>query len=255
MKTNKTNRVAIALALATSAILTGCGSNSSSAPIVTPGVVGVNGITGGCIPVNQPIVFSATNIAMDNQGDFMMGSIPPTASDAGYYAGQTFGSVGIGTGTGLPTTGYSTYADTQVASSSSPAGEVSGNMVVSPGSALGTGYTSYYNAYSYGMNTSSNSMSGYISISSILQQQINYAAQAESGGYGYNNGYNNIFSGYNYGYNNNYYNYGAGYSTACVSGLAIIGHLYPYQLAGGGFYAQVYLYLNNLSHGYELFWY
>ncbi|MDR3608403.1 MAG: hypothetical protein P4M08_13625 [Oligoflexia bacterium] len=240
MTTYKNSKVAIALALATSAILTGCGSNSGGSVPVVPGAVTPGSVLGGgCVSPASPIVFSANAMAIDNNGDFIAGTIPSTTSDAyiGYqnFAGSSYGSVSIGSGSTLPYQGSYTAVDTNMPSQSAPVGEISGSMEISIGG-VGTNYGTYANT--------GTQASGIIAISPVLQQQIAYASQylGQTSNFGYGTGYNSWFQN------------GMGYTgSVCISGISMLGHLYG-AAGGGGFYAQVYLYLNNTSHGYELYW-
>jgi hypothetical protein len=240
MKTNMNRRVAIALALATSAILSGCGSNNSAAPI-TPGATGINGIAGvnistGCAPISAPIAFAGTGIGGNGTGAFAAGQFPGSGS---------YGAMEVGTATtSMGSIGTEVYTDTYGQSESSPAGEAAGSLEISFESSLGIsnmGFNPYNYGYTNGISTGSNTLSGYLQLSEEAQNAIMYTVEENPTLYESGYGYGTIGLG--------------GTSSICVSNIAIIGYLYPTYEAYGGFQAEVALYLNNTEHGYILYWY
>lgn len=215
MKVKKISPIAFALAITCIPALGGCGkSNSGSGTIGSyPGAIG-SGI-GGCVPINAPqIPFTANNIYFSSV-NIRAGMIPGSGA-----VGQVI--VG-GAAVGGP------YQRSGVD------GVIS--MSITPTSSMyPTTYPSISAYPTTGTNTGPTiaSASGFVTISTITQQDILYKFNGTSG-------YNTYLPGVvpqtmatNY---------------PCVSGIAIdVGHYYN-TIYGG----RVYLYLNNSQHGYALY--
>jgi hypothetical protein len=211
----KTKKLAIALAMSTISLLTGCGSSGSS-PAASIGsqqigcaqwsgsvcTVPIYAGTGGCVPLSTPIYFAGSGQLLGNV--LAAGVIPNYGS---------FGSLSV---------------------SPSPISSVGGTTYTST-SGLSINVA---NAYS----GSTTSVSGSLQLSQAAQYNI--ALSAQNGIYPtYNN------STYTPWGNSSYYGGGYTASSACVSGIAL--QLAPYTSVNG-VYGYAYLYLNNTQHGYIL---
>jgi hypothetical protein len=102
MKNLKVKKIAIALAITSLAgILSGCGNSSTAVPPAAAPVANTTAGVAGCIPISQPIGFSATNMVMDSTS--IRGGIIPNIDM--FYPGQQFGQVvTLAGGTGGPYT-------------------------------------------------------------------------------------------------------------------------------------------------------
>ncbi|MFL5815881.1 MAG: hypothetical protein ACJ763_20095 [Bdellovibrionia bacterium] len=212
----KTKKLAIALAMSTISLLTGCGSSGGSPAPVAGNIIGytqqctptgcvqvpIYGGTGGCVPLSSPIYFAGSGQILGNV--LAAGTIPNYG---------TYGSLGIST---------------------SPVSQVGGQVYTSPSGLQISVASSYAGAQT--------SVSGSLQLSQAAQYNISLAAQ--SGAYpSYNN------ASYTPWGNSSYYGGGYTSSSACVSGIAL--QLAPYTSVNG-VYGYAYLYLNNTQHGYIL---
>jgi hypothetical protein len=225
MKNKKTNRFAIAVAIASIPILAGCGkSNNTPPPVVTtaPGAV-IGG--GACIPINAAqIPMTGTNIYFD-WANIRGGQIP---------GGMTFGQMlqgGITSGGPYQRSGVD--------------GVISLNIIPNTATYPGGYYPGpYQGSYpgttpSYQGPATTANLTGYVSISQVTQQDILATFGGTYGGtYGGITPYPGTMP--------------QPYSPTnvpCVTGIAIdVGH-YNNIIYGGN----VYLYLNNTQHGYALY--
>jgi hypothetical protein len=243
MKPQIQRKIALALALAASAVLTGCGSNSGSAvPGVAVPAIAVGGVYssvgGACVPITTPIGFTVSGMSaytVDAQGDaeYTLGTIP---------GGQPAGSGSL----------YAGPPPSSVSSQTFTSQGVSGSFEIQVANTAGvTTYGTPYSGYT-GTNLTG---AGEITISPTLQSQIADYVQL----YGVSTTTTTApfptYGGYSGSpYGGTGYNYSGSYNPAsvCVSGIAIQGYLYAQDLGAN---AQIYLYLNNTQHGYILQFY
>lgn len=247
-------------ALAISAMnLTGCGKSDGGgnviappAPLPAPGIPGpVTPVGGGCVPINQPIPFTANNIYFD-WANMVGGRIPLTNQQVGTVM------------TGGPIIQQGNLSRQGV----------DGTIVVNvqPGTAapMSVPYPNYnpgYNYQYYGYNqfgsapysgnygAKTANLQGTVAIDPTRQQDILW----KFGNGGLNNNYFQFpsntpyqytpFPGYYYpGQPQNYTAPNPG--SICVSQVAFdLGHWDSQGVIYGG---RVYLYLNNTEHGYIL---
>lgn len=287
MKRNKQRRIATAVALfgtlATGALISGCGSKSSSPVASVPGPVapGVPGVGAGCIPINQPIPFTGTNNYF-SWVNIVGGQIPPNVQSQ--FRGQAQGAMIVGgNAAGGP---YGRQGpDGSISLNVTPAGTQLGGIYPAPGQqypgyGVPQGYPSQYptnptapagyypptgyNPY-FGQAPGQANVTGVIQISPAVQNQI-YATMSQrlgiNAGMPYpGTGYPSNYGGYYFpGQPGTYPGQTPGYpqqpympSTAqqiCVSGISMdLGHYYNIVYNGS-----VYLYLNGTQMGYVLYW-
>ena len=235
-------KLAVKLAITGSALLvSACGSAPSATP---PGVVGPTAVNtnlsgmypGGCVPVTQPIGFTATNAYFD-ANTVLAGNIP-----------QVYDSPDPIKATGM----YSPYG---------PIGVPNGTVGISPGGAGGLYHTDNtplamtdgqvsMNITSMGAPTQINipaTMTGSITISQAKQQAI-------LSSFGLNANYSNYYPSYgnSFGYNGvpGMPQPGMPNQQVCVTSVAVSLTHNMYDLYGG----RVYLFLNNQQHGIYLRW-
>ncbi|MCM2279589.1 MAG: hypothetical protein NDJ89_16060 [Oligoflexia bacterium] len=222
MKRSYRRKLAIALALATVPLLMGCGSNRDSGQVgnvpgaIVPGI----GVPGACIPITQQIPFAGTNIYFSGV-NIRGGQIPYSTP---------VGQMGVGGPGGGGPLGR-TAVDGSISMNVTPVNQA---VVAQP-------YPTTYPTYPTNNNLSNTAnVTGILTISNIVQQDIQY----QSGSYS--------------GANNNWYNYGgtpgvpqpyAPAAIPCVSGIAIDGAHYYNTI----YSTKVYLYLNNTQHGYIMY--
>ncbi len=241
-------RVAIGLAIAAVAILTGCG-RSSDPGIPVPGVGVIPGAgysyPGGCAPLNGPIGFSGSNIYFDRV-EVTGGAIPPIARHP-QFSGQTVGQMTVSVGgAGGPFTGSG--VDGTISMNVMPNGVPTGYY--QPGANYYPGYVApAYSPYSPPAPTTAN-VTGSITLNPttanmIMTQMGGYTYGTGTGVYPYpgypNTGYPNIGYPYNYGT-------APTVQQVCVSGIAIwVIHRENIITS-----ALAFIYINGTNHGYEV---
>jgi hypothetical protein len=245
-------------------VLVGCGKNSGNSssdaqtvpidPVTGQPIPGTG--TGACIPLGQPITFSAQNIYMD-YANIVGGTVP--------YGGQSAGHIVTGSGVGGGQ--YTSQGTSQVQIAMNISGNVANTQLPYTGYPNQSmffnqgqfqqqwGFGNQQFPYGYnGFNQGSGRVNatGVIQISSMIIQAIQ--AKVMSGQIqipGFNN-----FSNQN-GFPNGYYNNGSNITTGlpygnqqmpqiCVSGVALNIGRFDTRLYSG----QIYLYLNGSTHGY-----
>ena len=226
MKFENKKRLALAVAIATSAFLTGCGAQPSNQIGNVPGAQNV----GGCAPIGVgQIGFTASNILVDSS--YVKGGPIP-------YEG-TIGQILMNAAGGLVNPTYPTgYGAVQMYGQ-----QVSGTtiqMTLSPtNTGYNTGYTPTYPNYTSTTGTIGNANgTGTLNLSPTTQSQLmSVANQGLTTTYPYQNPYQTP-----------YQQPVPTATTACVSQMAIKLHhtVYaPYTLYMGS----VYLYVNNTQRG------
>ncbi len=230
-------------------LLSGCGKSKNTQlpqpviapPIIAPGPGGI--VSGGCIPINQPITFNAQNIYF-GWANIVGGRVPMSQ--------QQVGTVVIGGGV---TNGQYSRAgvDGTISMNINPSGAYSQPY---PFNGYNQGANPYYYNGAYPQGNTSSQMAnaqGTITINPDRQRDILWK-------FGNGNGINNTYFGFNTGYQpqNGYYMYQPGYNqsmpavnpgSVCVSQVAFdLGHYH--SLIYGG---RVFLFLNNSDHGYILY--
>ena len=257
MKHERSQRIAVVLAAALSALaLGGCGSSPSNPAPGVPGTVG--GVAGGtygvgsCVPLTANIPFTGTGVSM-NWNTIAAGNIPGSQAYGQMYVGGTatsgqYGRISPEEGTlslnitpaGYPTGGYGGYPNQGQPNNYSGPANMTGSLQLTPAKIQ-------------------------IIQSMVASGQI---PVGNTGGYpsGYGQpGYGQ--PGYGQpGYGQPGYGqpgYGVTNGQICVSGIALMlnysnnsnQQLYgPFQKVLSGSFpgAGVYLYLNNTQHGYQL---
>jgi len=232
----KKKRLVLALTVAsTLALLTGCGTGSSTGPYPPGGVPQpLPGLPAGCAPITSPVGFTASNIYFSWSS--VIGGILPNN-------GQSVGQVIVGgAAAGGP------YQRSGVDGSIS--------MNITPmNTAQPTYGTSYSTGYYGGTATQTANATGIVTISPQVQQQIMMAYGGTSGSY-----YPTYGTSYPTSYPSTYPSTYPGTmpmtqmptmggQQVCVSGIAFnLGH-YGTTLYGGN----VFLYLNGTQRGYALY--
>lgn len=226
-KTRRKKHIAAAIALAGTLVLTGCGSD----PKTRTGGIG-GGLNSGCIPITAQIPFRGTGIQFDF-ANIVGGRIPIVPGAYSQYAGQTKGQMAVG---GAPVGGP--YQRSGVDGTISMAINQSG-QAGQPAGAFPP--TNGYPTGTYGAA----SVTGFVQISSMTQNDIRNQVQMGNIPIGTGTNYNPSTPG-------TFPQPGAPGTYAgniCVSGIAVdLGHHYN-TIYGG----HVYLYLNNTTHGYALY--
>ncbi|MEK6704651.1 MAG: hypothetical protein AABZ06_02590 [Bdellovibrionota bacterium] len=237
MNSANKKRIAIAAAITSLIALTGCGKNSDTPPPVGSVPAPLPGSL-GCVPINAPIPFTATNIYFS--GVSIVGGQVPGSSQMGqiiigggieggpYQRNGVDGTISMNV---VPTNTTNTwnYPGTY------PGGTYPGGSY--PG---GTYPGSYPGLQPTVQAPSAANATGFVSIAPMTQQDIMWK---------FGNGQFNGQPGY---YNPLYPSMPqpvAPQTQACVSGIALnVGHYYNTIHSGN-----VYLYLNNTQHGYVLY--
>lgn len=206
------------------AVLSGCGKSNPVTPTVVPAGTTTGLVSGGCVPINTQIPFTGTNIYFDWMS-IIGGSIPLGATSA--YAGQTVGQMVVGGGVV-----GGTYSRSGID------GTISMNIVPQTTGTVTTIGTTIGSLQPSTMAT----VNGAISISTATQQDIMYQIGGTYNTLGTTIGtipgtVPGTISGTTVA------------AVPCVSAIAMDLQYYNYQIAGG---AGVFLYLNNTSHGYIL---
>lgn len=243
--------IALVLAISSLALLTGCGAASSTGVAVAPGSV-LGGIVGGCVPITTTtmIGFQATGMYLGNPsaGDprVLAGIIPPGDP----LATGTYGTVGVTPGNFAPPVA-TTYGAPMTFQSQRVDGTSLTLSVTSATAAPMIPTNGYPMGYPYSMPvTGSVNATGYIQISSFVQQLMISMA---TGGYG-NSSIFGTFPGTMPGYPTGYP--GVANTQICVSNVALSLQQTNASFANWLYMGSVYFYLTggvmNGQHGLAL---
>jgi hypothetical protein len=248
MKFNINKRVVqTALAVGSLTLLSGCGSSNNAPP---PPAAAIGGIGGGCVPITTTnmIGFTATNMYLGNPatGDprVLAGIIPPPGDE---NASGTYGTMMVNPGNVMPPVQTQfgapvTFQSQRVDGTSITLSVTQAMAPGAPGSYPGSGYP--YNSYPYSVSGQVNA-TGYIQLSSFLQQLL---IQTATGNYGGSNGIISPMPGsYPGGYPNTYPQ--ANLQQICVSNLAFSLQRTNASYANWLYLGYVYFYLSGGAYG------
>jgi len=217
--------------------LYGCGSSDPAKTSAVGGIGSGSGIygSGGCVPITSQIPFMAQGAQTQLWGSGQLAKVV-----AGTIPQATAGTLGILTQPG-------TYGSVAIGSISASGGNY---LLSRPEATMQLAVNSPYNSNSggYTQSSSTSTLTGFLQLTSLGIQNIVYKIQSgavQIPGVTVTNPYQNT----GYGYPNTGYP-STGYSTVnpaqiCVSNLA-----FSLNASGGALgNGNLYLYLNNTSHG------